>query len=136
MEALDIMTVPLCLGFCQTNGYAFAGVEYTRSVTQRFSLPQEVEFLILGEYEADDMGIRECYCAPYLSALSNHLPDSRCNLPCEGNSSQLCGGSLTLSVYQAKSSTKGAAIKGPGETPKVGSILALGIALGVALFCI
>ncbi|KUJ22455.1 WSC-domain-containing protein, partial [Mollisia scopiformis] len=80
MEALDQMTVPMCLAYCQSNAYAFAGLEYTR----------------------------ECYCASYLSALSSKLPDTSCDLPCEGNSTQICGGSLALSVYQTKTTTKGA----------------------------
>ncbi|KAJ8070738.1 hypothetical protein OCU04_001108 [Sclerotinia nivalis] len=31
-EALDVMTVPLCMAFCKSNGYAYAGIEYTRFV--------------------------------------------------------------------------------------------------------
>jgi len=104
MEGLDDMTVQTCLGFCA--GSAFAGLEYTR----------------------------ECWCAPYLSALSTKLPDSQCNLPCEGNSSQICGGALRLSVYQQKSATKGAGAKVRREA-NVGSILALGIAVG-GLLCL
>lgn len=77
---------------------------------------------------------RECYCAPYLSALSSKLPDTSCDLPCIGNSTQICGGSLALSVYQTKTSTKGAAVKIANKAP-VGSIMALGIAIGV-LLCI
>jgi hypothetical protein len=49
-----------------------------------------------------------------------------------GNSTEICGGALTLSVYQVKSGKKNASIKGVRDTP-VGSILALGIALGVLL---
>lgn len=75
------------------------------------------------------LGNRECYCAPYLSALSAKLPDSSCNLACEGNTTQICGGSLKLSVYQKSSSNKGAAA--PDTFPKVGSILALGIAIAM-----
>ncbi|KAB8301302.1 hypothetical protein EYC80_003183 [Monilinia laxa] len=62
-EALDIMTMPLCMAFCKSNGYAYAGIEYTR----------------------------ECYCAQYLSALSAKVDDSNCDLPCKGNASQICG---------------------------------------------
>ena len=72
---------------------------------------------------------RECYCAPYLSALSPKLPDSSCNLACEGNTTQICGGALTLTVYQKSSSKKGAAVS--DKRPVVGSILALGVAVGV-----
>jgi len=103
------MTAELCLTYCQSNSFTFAGVEYTS----------------------------ECYCANYLNALSNKLPDASCNLPCKGNSSEICGGNLALTVYQAKSttsSTKGAGIKAVREAP-VSSILALGIAIAV-LMCL
>ncbi len=81
------------------------------------------------------LACRECWCANSVDALSNKLPDSSCNLPCLGNSSEICGGNLALTVYQEKSSTsstKGAGIKGVREAP-VSSILALGIALAVLL---
>jgi hypothetical protein len=106
MEDLTTMTVPICIAYCQSNSYSFAGLEYTR----------------------------ECYCAQFLSAISNKLPDSSCNLPCIANDTQICGGNLALSVYQTKSSTKGAGVKVASKAP-VGSILALGIAMGV-LFCL
>lgn len=41
----------------------------------------------------------------------------------------MCGGSLTLSVYQKSSSKKGSASERDG--PVMGSILALGVAVGV-----
>jgi hypothetical protein len=107
MEDLTTMTAELCIDFCKTNSYTFAGLEYTR----------------------------ECWCANLLDGLSKKLPDSSCNLPCAGNSSEICGGNLALTVYQAKSSTsstKGAGIKGVREAP-VSSILALGIAIAVLL---
>lgn len=106
-EDLDNMTADMCLAYCKTNSYTYAGIEYTK----------------------------ECYCANYIDALSNKLPDSSCNLPCAGNSSEICGGNLALTVYQAKSSTsstKGAGVKGVREAP-VSSILALGIAIAVLL---
>ncbi|KAK4111834.1 WSC-domain-containing protein [Canariomyces notabilis] len=46
---------------------------------------------------------RECWCAQSLSSLSAKLPDSECNLPCEGNTTQACGGMLKLTVYIASS---------------------------------
>lgn len=42
---------------------------------------------------------RECYCSPYLSALSEKLPDSRCIYSCVGNASEVCGGRLALTLY-------------------------------------
>ncbi|KAJ3532126.1 hypothetical protein NM208_g8577 [Fusarium decemcellulare] len=68
------MTVPMCLEFCASNGtdYTYAGLEWSR----------------------------ECWCSPYLSSLSEKLHDDDCANPCEGNSSQICGGPLKLSVYE------------------------------------
>ncbi|APA06218.1 hypothetical protein sscle_01g009880 [Sclerotinia sclerotiorum 1980 UF-70] len=107
-EALDVMTVPLCMAFCKSNGYVYAGIEYTR----------------------------ECYCAQYLSALAPKVDDSHCNLPCEGNSSQICGGSWTLSVYLRENNKKGAASGGRAELIGRQAVLALGIGfVGLLIMC-
>ena len=42
---------------------------------------------------------RECYCSPYISALSEKLNDSECIYSCIGNESQVCGGRLALTLY-------------------------------------
>ncbi|KAF7912961.1 uncharacterized protein EAF01_001982 [Botrytis porri] len=101
-EALDVMTVPLCMAFCKSNGYAYAGIEYTR----------------------------ECYCAQYLSALASKVDDSKCDLPCKGNTSQICGGSWTLSVYLQDGSKKGDAGEGRGVSAGKQAWMALGVAFG------
>lgn len=44
----------------------------------------------------------ECFCSNYVNSLSAKLPDSDCNLACAGNSSQVCGGPLRLTVYNVK----------------------------------
>ncbi|SPQ18682.1 744fc8dd-f54b-4b9a-82f1-7bee06973933 [Thermothielavioides terrestris] len=77
------MTVALCLDFCRTGAgdsrggssgrFAFAGLEYAR----------------------------ECWCAQSLSSLAAKLPDSACDLPCEGNTTEACGGNPKLTVYMA-----------------------------------
>ncbi|KAK4243045.1 hypothetical protein C7999DRAFT_18539 [Corynascus novoguineensis] len=83
----DGMTVEMCWEFCRTGAgdasggtsgrFMFAGLEYAR----------------------------ECWCAQSLSSLSKKLPDSECNLPCEGNATQACGGNLKLTVYMAGAAT-------------------------------
>ncbi|KAN0122276.1 WSC domain containing protein [Hyaloscypha variabilis] len=104
-EDLSTMTADVCLAYCKSASYTFAGIEYTR----------------------------ECYCANLLNAISNKLPDSSCDLPCAGNSSQICGGDLALTVYQQQSTTtKGAGVKAAREA-HVGSVLALGIAIAFLL---
>ncbi|KAG8675140.1 hypothetical protein FPOAC2_01184 [Fusarium poae] len=85
------MTVPMCLEFCTSNGtqYKYAGLEWSR----------------------------ECWCSPYLSSLSAKLGDDDCENPCEGNSSQVCGGPLRLSAYQLSegdASNRGDMLLAPG----------------------
>lgn len=69
---LGQMTVADCLAFCGTGAtqYRYAGLEYSY----------------------------QCWCAQYLSAASAKLDDAACDLPCAGNGSTVCGGSLKLSV--------------------------------------
>ncbi|PQE15506.1 WSC domain-containing protein [Rutstroemia sp. NJR-2017a WRK4] len=105
-EAMDIMTVEMCLRFCKGYGLKYAGLEYTR----------------------------ECYCSRYLSVFSVPVPESQCDLACLGNSSQLCGGALRLSLYQAKSDAKALAPIGQGGV-KSKAVLALGVAF-IALMVI
>ncbi|KAK0618114.1 WSC domain-containing protein [Bombardia bombarda] len=69
------MTVQMCQAFCKAGGsggpaYKFAGLEYSR----------------------------ECWCAQQISGLSVQSPDGDCNLPCDGNKTEACGGVLKLSV--------------------------------------
>ncbi|OCL14876.1 WSC-domain-containing protein [Glonium stellatum] len=102
MEAQDDMTVDMCFSFC--NGQQFAGLEYGR----------------------------ECWCAPYLSAFSNKLPDTDCNMPCTGNSSVACGGRLTITLYNATTGAQGGAV---GLTRSTGlGAVALGLAVVVMVF--
>ncbi|KAK3695397.1 WSC domain-containing protein [Podospora appendiculata] len=67
------MTVEMCLGFCATGAtkYKYAGLEFAR----------------------------ECWCAQQLSPLAKKQPDGECDLPCEGDKTELCGGSLKLTIY-------------------------------------
>lgn len=65
------MTISSCITFCASSNSQFAGLEYGR----------------------------ECYCASYLSSFSTKLNESRCNFGCNGNGSEICGGSLALTLY-------------------------------------
>ncbi|TKA83721.1 hypothetical protein B0A55_00271 [Friedmanniomyces simplex] len=82
-SANNTMTVSSCLEYC-SQGYngatmQYAGLEYGR----------------------------ECYCGAYLSALSEKLNESaRCIYACDGNSSQVCGGALALTLYNLTSDSK------------------------------
>ncbi|KAK4226138.1 WSC domain-containing protein [Podospora fimiseda] len=86
VEAADVgaqgqgkgMTVEKCWEFCAKNGtyeYKYAGLEYAR----------------------------ECWCSTTLNSLSEKVDDSACDLPCEGNTTQVCGGNLKLTIYMAGS---------------------------------
>jgi hypothetical protein len=67
------MTVESCVAACA--GYTYAGVEYAA----------------------------ECYCGNAFSNGGGPAPDgfTGCNMPCNGNASEYCGGSNRLDVYQA-----------------------------------
>ncbi|KAI7469313.1 hypothetical protein KC351_g13203 [Hortaea werneckii] len=77
------MTVSSCLEFCSRgdNGTTmhYAGIEYGR----------------------------ECYCGQYLSALSEEInATAHCVYSCNGNSSELCGGRLALTLYNLTDASK------------------------------
>ncbi|KAE9379342.1 WSC-domain-containing protein [Stipitochalara longipes BDJ] len=64
------MTVELCTSFCA--GYAYFGIEYSD----------------------------ECYCGNTLEGGSGIVTDGRCSMTCAGNTTEICGGSNGLSLYQ------------------------------------
>ncbi|GAC95998.1 hypothetical protein PHSY_003576 [Pseudozyma hubeiensis SY62] len=64
-------TVQACRSACTSAGYSIAGLEY----------------------------YGECWCGNALAGGSSIQPDTDCNLPCNADSSQICGGSNRLSVY-------------------------------------
>ncbi|CAO1604760.1 hypothetical protein XANCAGTX0491_008300 [Xanthoria calcicola] len=70
--ATDLMTIEICLDYCQSKGTSYAGIEYRR----------------------------ECYCGNALAsdATSNA---GGCTLSCKGDANEICGGSLHMNVYQA-----------------------------------
>lgn len=73
--AYNSMTPDTCAANC--NGYSYFGVEYGR----------------------------ECYCGNTLAAGSVLSPngDSDCNMPCGGNSTELCGAGNRLTMYSLNS---------------------------------
>ncbi|KAI5204641.1 hypothetical protein E4T42_01004 [Aureobasidium subglaciale] len=89
MESVTTTTVAGCLQYCGDSNYQYAGLEYAQ----------------------------ECWCSNYISALSVQLPESNCSLACVANSSELCGGYLTLSVYNLTSKKSGSS----GSSSKTGA---------------
>ncbi|KXN83001.1 Putative fungistatic metabolite, partial [Leucoagaricus sp. SymC.cos] len=65
------MTTELCTAACFQNGYRLAGTEYSG----------------------------ECYCGSTLNTVSTKANDTDCNMTCNGNNSEICGGPNRLSVY-------------------------------------
>ncbi|KAF2458758.1 hypothetical protein BDY21DRAFT_283734 [Lineolata rhizophorae] len=68
------MTIEICLSACEDGGFTYAGAEYAG----------------------------ECYCGNEFENGGGPAPDglSGCDMPCNGNSSEFCGGSNRLDTYQ------------------------------------
>jgi hypothetical protein len=128
-ESLPIMTVRMCIRFCDSNDYLYAGVEYAQYVSDP-PFPSGNHKLTLEH--------RECYCSLHISSVSARLDQSDCDLPCAGNSSEMCGGHLKLGVFHRKSVSGAAGLKPPGlvngAQGSVGSLLALGVAVVALLY--
>jgi hypothetical protein len=60
-----------CVAYCDKKGYTMAGTEYGA----------------------------QCFCANSLSE-SNLLSDSMCDMKCEGDATEICGGKQSLTVYK------------------------------------
>lgn len=70
--ATDTLTVPMCIDFCSTNNFPYAGVEYGR----------------------------ECWCGSALGTGAV-LADNQatCSMTCKGDKGTYCGASVRLNVY-------------------------------------
>ncbi|KAF1356479.1 WSC domain-containing protein [Delphinella strobiligena] len=82
MTSDSYTTTTTCLDYCHTAGAQYAGLEYGQ----------------------------ECWCAPYLDALSVRLDNSSCDLACVGNASEICGGRLTLTLYNVTAKSGASAL--------------------------
>ncbi|PSK46363.1 Kremen protein 1 [Elsinoe australis] len=71
MISNNSQTTESCLTFCKGNNYQYCGIEYGR----------------------------ECWGGTYISSLSKKLDESNCSIGCGGNNTEICGGRLTLSLY-------------------------------------
>ncbi|MCJ1409529.1 hypothetical protein MMC19_003610 [Ptychographa xylographoides] len=67
------MTTESCLQQCKNEGYPLAATEYGQ----------------------------ECYCGVVIGNGSLPVSSSNCNIPCNGNSNEICGGSSYLNLYVA-----------------------------------
>ncbi|TIA53337.1 WSC-domain-containing protein [Aureobasidium pullulans] len=89
MESVDTATVEACLEYCGASNYQYAGLEYAQ----------------------------ECWCSNYISSLSTQLEESNCSLACKGNDTELCGGYLTITLYNLTSKKSGSS----GSSSKTGA---------------
>ena len=69
-------TVEDCIGFCEENGYPYAG--------------------LWSRYDQTTY----CMCSAYDPGTTSQQPMSTCYVPCAGNSSQSCGGNSYMALYQ------------------------------------
>lgn len=65
------MTELLCVAFCDDAGYSYAGVEYGT----------------------------ECYCGNVIAVSGKAATETDCDMPCAGNSYELCGGPNRMNVF-------------------------------------
>ncbi|KAF7948550.1 uncharacterized protein EAE97_003961 [Botrytis byssoidea] len=68
------LTIEACLQACKEGGYAFAGVEYSQ----------------------------ECYCGVVLGNGTAKVDESNCQMTCNGDTTELCGGAANLYLYVAE----------------------------------
>ena len=80
-ETTAKMTVELCTSTCAQQGYSFAGVEYGG----------------------------ECFCDNKLGSAAQLKTDGTCNMPCNGDKTEFCGGPYRLNVYSKGSPTSATA---------------------------
>ncbi|KAF5310592.1 hypothetical protein D9619_008240 [Psilocybe cf. subviscida] len=66
------MTIESCIAFCAPAEFLFAGVEFSR----------------------------ECFCDNVIESPGAPIDSSTCNMPCTGNSGEICGGSGAISIFQ------------------------------------
>lgn len=61
----------------------------------------------------------ECYCGTTIQSsgqLAADTPTQKCNMPCSGDSSEICGGSDRLNLYQYNGPTPSTSSAGPVKT--------------------
>jgi hypothetical protein len=66
--------------------------------------------------------VHQCYCGTQFVNGATTQPDSNCSVPCTGDSSQACGGSFLLSVFNSSRLT----VFAPQAVPSVGPYISIG----------
>jgi glucan endo-1,3-alpha-glucosidase len=89
--SLASMTPLLCQSTCLNKGYTFAG---KNACVAKIDLDSAKSF-----HKSGTSYGRECYCSSTTPASTLKTTDSDCNMPCAGDSSQICGQAYRLNVY-------------------------------------
>ncbi|KAK9505587.1 hypothetical protein O3M35_009603 [Rhynocoris fuscipes] len=71
----NTLTPDKCIKYCKNNGFAYAGLQY--------------------KYE--------CFCSKERPTHKSVANEGECNMKCDGNSAEICGGGQRLSVYSTAS---------------------------------
>ena len=69
---INMLTEALCKSFCLNVNKLYFGVQFGR----------------------------QCHCGNEQPSFQHLLPSSECNMTCEGNSSQMCGGAYRATVFK------------------------------------
>ena len=72
------ITASNCAAYCDKEGFSMAGVEFAG----------------------------QCFCGNNLQGGSSQVSNDKCNMPCAGDASQTCGGSLALNIATKSSTTR------------------------------
>ncbi|KAL2154832.1 hypothetical protein VTH82DRAFT_3508 [Thermothelomyces myriococcoides] len=81
------MTIAACLDYCASEGFPYAGTEYSV----------------------------ECFCGTTLHPDSEKVADSKCNMPCSGAPNEPCGAGSRLSLFYSSAVTGPAANPGVND---------------------
>jgi hypothetical protein len=82
------MTRKLCAEHATNGEWKYFGVEYGTVCSSPV------------RYEANVIAAYECWLGNELNPLSTSADPATCDTPCNGNMSQICGGSARLNLYQ------------------------------------
>ena len=66
------LTIDKCIDMCENAGYTYAGVEWGQ----------------------------ECYCGNTLPSTTQFVDDGECNMPCAGDSTEMCGDDFRMGIFQ------------------------------------
>lgn len=105
------MTLELCTTACFNNGYQYAGVEYGMLGT--CSIDRESLANVI------DISGNECFCDSQIASTASVATDGRCNMPCAGNSTQICGGPNGINILNSTTPVgpgTGGPVQGVNET--------------------